>query len=276
MSRFNMLRNFLYFLAALFLFIAFSYLFFPVSRLNALMDSKLAEQGLLLSPGARKTFIPGLVWDKPLLASHNGSIFAPDVVNVHPDWLSLFTGTVAVSTNIVVNKGEIQLRYAMTGATLFETSINNLNLSDIEFFKSALNSDAGGMLWSEGKISRSKAGANGFVKLEIKNLSLRGVKLGAFPLPDVSGLTAQGMLAIAGGKGKLESFTLQGDGIYMRLSGDLPVSATSPLAMKLEIMPKPEFLEKQKLVFMLLAKFAVTPGVYQIPIKGNLLKPEII
>jgi hypothetical protein len=41
-------------------------------------------------------------------------------------------------------------------------------------------------------------------------------------------------------------------------------------------MPKPEFLDKQKLVFMLLAKFAVSPGVYRLPITGTLLKPAIL
>jgi hypothetical protein len=46
--------------------------------------------------------------------------------------------------------------------------------------------------------------------------------------------------------------------------------------MILEIMPKPEFLEKQKLVFMLLARFMTSPGVYTVPIRGTLLKPVIL
>ena len=65
----------------------------------------------------------------------------------------------------------------------------------------------------------------------------------------------------------------------MRLSGDLPSgtnAGVTPLAMSLEIMPKPEFLEKQKLVFLLLTKFMVSPGVYKVPIRGTLLKPEIL
>jgi len=65
----------------------------------------------------------------------------------------------------------------------------------------------------------------------------------------------------------------------MRLSGDLPTGAnagSAPLNLVLEIMPKADFLEKQKLVFMLLAKFMVSPGVYKLPIRGTLLKPEIL
>jgi type II secretion system protein N len=108
---------------------------------------------------------------------------------------------------------------------------------------------------------------------------LSGVKLGAFPLPDASNLRTQGMVRVTNGAVRLESLTLEGEGIYMRLSGDLPSGAnatSTPLNLELEIMPKPEFLEKQKLVFMLLAKFAVSPGVYRLPIRGTLLKPEIL
>ena len=87
------------------------------------------------------------------------------------------------------------------------------------------------------------------------------------------------MVRVVDGKARLESFTLEGDGVYMRLSGDIPSdanAAATPLNMSLEIMPKPEFLEKQKLVFLLLAKFMASPGVYRVPIKGTLLKPEIL
>jgi type II secretion system protein N len=87
------------------------------------------------------------------------------------------------------------------------------------------------------------------------------------------------MIRVSNGIARLESFSLQGDGVYMRLSGDLPSganAATAPLSLVLEIMPKPEFLDKQKLVFMVLAKFMTSPGVYKIPIKGTLLKPEIL
>jgi hypothetical protein len=65
----------------------------------------------------------------------------------------------------------------------------------------------------------------------------------------------------------------------MRLSGEIPSgadAAATPLSMRLEIMPKPDFLEKQKLVFMLLARFMTAPGIYTVPIKGTLLKPVII
>jgi len=103
--------------------------------------------------------------------------------------------------------------------------------------------------------------------------------MGAFALPDADNLNSKGMIRIADGKARLESLTLQGEGVYMRLSGNLPMGVnadSAPLDLLLEIMPKPEFLDKQKLVFLLLAKFMTSPGVYRVPIKGTLLRPEIL
>jgi type II secretion system protein N len=98
------------------------------------------------------------------------------------------------------------------------------------------------------------------------------------PLPDASYSSIRGMFRVAAGKGTLESLTFRGEGIYSRLSGTLPVSgplANAPLDLTLELMPKPDFLERQKFVFLLLAKYQASPGSYRIPVKGVLLKPAI-
>ena len=81
-----------------------------------------------------------------------------------------------------------------------------------------------------------------------------------------------------GGKLNLESFTLEGDGLYVRLKGDLPLAATiaaAPLNLTLELMPTAEFLDRQKYVFLLLVKYQKSPGHYEVPIRGTLGKPAI-
>lgn len=275
----KVLRRSLLVLGSCLLFAYLIYFFFPVNRLHDAIDRELAAQGLQLSPSLRKTVIPGIAWEQPTLSSLQGALLHFDTLSVAPDWKSLLSGTVAVSSSATLGKGEVGILYGVNGKKLFGIHIHDVTLEDIPFFKTVLSAKAGGTLWSEGSVLRQSKGVSGEVRLEIKNLSLIGVKLGAFPLPDVSGLTAQGMIRIAPDKNRLESLTLQSEGIYMRLSGDLPtgkMAVSSPLNLSLEIMPKPEFLEKQKLVFMLLAKFAVSPGVYQIPVKGTLMKPEIL
>ena len=265
--------------AAFFLFVVFVYIFFPTGRINAVIEQALSTQGLTLAPGARKTVLPGLAWNNAVLASNQGALVRFSQLKVRPLLLPLLTGRVVLHSAAKIGSGHLDLNYGITGREALTLQADGIGLGDIPFFQTVLASKAGGYLQSSGSVTRGAKGLNGEFQLEIKQLELSGVKLGGFALPDVSKLTSQGMVRVTAGKARLESFTLQGDGIYMRLSGDLPLAAnaaSAPLNLELEIMPKPEFLESQKLVFLVLAKFMTSPGVYRVPIRGTLLKPEIL
>ena len=265
--------------AGLFLFIVCIYLLIPMDRVNSAINQILATQGLKLSPGAGKTILPGVVWDNLQLSSDQGALISCERLKLQLRLLPLLTGQIALGATAYIGPGQVALEYGVTGKAAIKLQADGIGLADIPFFKTALGAKAGGNLWSEGSVARSPKGLNGDLKLEIRKLEFSGVKLGAFPLPDVTNLSTQGMVRVTNGAVRLESFTLQGEGIYMRLSGDLPSgehAVNTPLNLSLEIMPKPDFLERQKLVFMLLAKFMVSPGVYRVPIKGTLLKPEIL
>lgn len=264
--------------AALVLFLLFVYVFLPVGRVNALIDQVLSAQGLTLAPGAHKTVIPGLIWEKGVLASDRGSLFRFEQLRVRPLLVPLLRGKVVLHSDTTLGAGRLTLDYGVTGNDALTLAADRISLGEMPFFQTTLSAKAGGSLKSSGTLLRSAKGLNGELRVEVAQLELSGVKLGAFALPDVRGLTSQGMVKVTDGRVRLESFTLQGEGIYMRLSGDLPqgAQAAAPINLTLEIMPKPEFLDSQKLVFLLLAKFMVSPGVYRVPIKGTLLKPEIM
>ena len=265
--------------AGLALFLAFLYMFIPSARINAIINQALTARGLSLSPGARKTLLPGLVWNKPQLSSDLGVLVRCDQLKMQLSLLPLVTGLVNLDVTALIGTGHLSLNYGITGRQVLDLHADDISLANIPFFKTVLGATAGGSLWSEGNVRRGPNGLNGHLKLEIKQLEYSGMKLGAFPLPDVANLGSQGMVKITDGKARLESFTLKGEGIYMRLSGDIPTgenAVTAPLNLTLEIMPKADFMEKQKLVFMLLAKFMASPGVYRIPVKGTMLKPEIL
>lgn len=265
--------------AVLVLFLLFSYLLFPASRIDAVIARVLSQQGLTLAPEVHKTLLPGLAWDEPVLSSEQGPLLRCERLQVRALLLPLLAGRAVVSGAATIGSGHLDIRYALNGKAALDLDADGISLADIPFFKSILGAKAAGNLWSRGSLLRGAKGLNGDLKLEIKQLEFSGIKLGAFPLPDAANLKTQGMVRVSDGKARLESFTIEGDGLYMRLSGDVPSgadAASSPLNMTLEIMPKPEFLEKQKLVFMLLAKFMTAPGVYTVPIKGTLLKPTIL
>jgi len=266
-------------IAVLVLFLLFSYLLFPTGRIDAALAQVLSRQGLTLAPAVHKTLLPGLAWDDLLLSSEQGPLLSCRRLQVRVLLLPLLAGRAAVSGGATIGKGHLDVRYALNGRAALDLDADGISLADIPFFKNVLGADAAGTLWSQGKLQRDSKGLSGDLKLEVKQLEYSGVKLGAFPLPDAANLKSQGMIRVTDGKARLESFTLEGDGVYMRLSGDIPSgtnAGVTPLNMSLEIMPKPEFLEKQKLVFMLLAKFMTSPGVYTVPIRGTLLKPQIL
>lgn len=275
----RLLRGAGLFAAGLCLFIAGIYIFIPMGRVNGAINQILAAQGLTLSPGAGKTILPGLVWNDLELSSAQGVLISCKRLKLQLRLLPLLTGRLVLGAAASIGSGQIGLEYGVTGQDALKLHADGIGLADIPFFKTALGAKVGGNLWSEGSVRRGPQGLNGDLKLEVRQLEFSGVKLGAFPLPDVAKLSSQGMVRVTNGTARLESFTLQGDGIYMRLSGDLPSgvnAVNAPLNLSLEIMPKPEFLDRQKLVFLLLAKFMVSPGVYRVPIKGTLLKPQIL
>lgn len=260
-------------------FLLFSYMLFPTARIDAALSQILSRQGLTLSPAVHKTLLPGLAWDDMQLSSADGPLLNCERLQLRALLLPLFAGRAVVSGRMTIGTGRLDIRYALNGKAALDLDTDGINLAGIPFFKSVLGAKAAGVLWSQGKLQRGAKGLSGDLKLEVKQLEFSGVKLGAFPLPDAANLKTQGMVRVSDGKARLESFTLEGDGVYMRLSGDLPLganAAVTPLNMSLVIMPKPDFLEKQKLVFMLLARFMTSPGVYTVPIRGTLLKPEIL
>lgn len=260
------------------LFMLLSYFLFPIGRIDAVITQTLSQQGLTLAPSVHKTVLPGLAWDNLLLSSEQGPLLQSERLQARMLLLPLLVGRAVIAGGATIGSGNLDVRYALNGKNALEINSDGISLSDIPFFSSVLGAKAGGTLWSQGKLLRGENGLYGDMKLEIQQLQFSGVKMGAFALPDVAGLKAQGMVKVTNGKGRLESFTLEGDGIYMRLSGDIPSGPNAgiePLNMIIEIMPKPDFLEKQKLVFMLLAKFMSSPGVYKVPIHGTLLKPVI-
>ena len=257
----------------------FIYLLFPTSIVDTFLAQALLRQGLTLAPAVHKTLLPGLAWDDLLLSSERGPLLSCERLQVRALLLPLFVGRAVVSGGVTIGSGHLDIRYALNGKAALNLNADGISLADVPFFKNILGAKAAGNLWSQGTLKRDVKGLSGDLKLEVKQLELSGVKLGAFPLPDFVNLKAQGMIRVSDGKARLESFTLEGDGIYMRLSGDAPSGANAaltPLNMILEMMPKPEFLEKQKLVFLVLAKFMTSPGVYKLPIRGTLLKPEIM
>ena len=265
--------------ASLMLFIYLSLMLVPSLELQRLAVRIIAPYGLTLtSTSFGKTLPIGIRAKGFTLATQTGAVLKFDRLTVKLRLLPLLIGRVILACDAGVGPGTVEGELEITRKGRIEFSCQKVRLEDIPFFSTVAGAWAKGELRIKGDLHGRGSASKGYLQIEAKQLDLREVRISGTQLPDASYKTMQGMLRIANGRTTLESVTLQGEGLYVRLSGDLPAGgnpAAMPLNLKLELMPKAEFLESQKFIFILLAKYMVTPGHYQLPIRGTLASPVL-
>lgn len=266
-----------YTVAALLLFVTLTIAFTPATAILDALNRGIADQGLTLAAkDFGKAFPLGIRGSGWTLSSPKGQLLTLDKAAIRLKLMPLLSGKFSLAIKASSGSGKIDATVSTAAAGSLQVQIHGMNLEQMPFFTTVTGTRAAGIVSCQADIKGMQGKSSGFIKLDARGVDLTGVKLGEMPLPDASYRSVQGMVHITSGTAAIESFTLQGDGLYVRLKGNILPGGSlpaSPLVMTLELMPKPEFLEKQKFIFLLLAKYLDTPGHYQIPIKGVLGKP---
>ena len=266
--------------AALFCLIVLTILFIPNRELKGVVSRALETQGYTMrAAGFGLAFPIGLRAKELEIDSDRGALLKFGRATAKLRILPLFTGKVVIAFRGTIGKGEVNGEFASLKKGVSSLEIADVRLDEIPFFQSVTGAQVKGELNVKGSFRGKQNDATGELRLAVKDAQLQGVKIGGMPLPDASYKTVQGMLRIGGGKATLDSLNLEGDGLYVRLKGDMPLTTpmgAAPLNLTLELMPKAEFLEKQKFVFLLLLKYQSSPGHYQIPVRGTLGKPALL
>ncbi len=261
------------------LFLLLTLVFIPDRAVEQAVASALAANGFTFKANSFGKALPLGVQGKRLeIGTDAGPILILDEAAVRLRLPPLLTGRISFSIAGRIGGGAIDGSIAVAPQKAVTLAIKDLPLEAVPFFTTVAGTQAKGLARINVTLQGVGAKTKGDVRLQVRGAELNGIKIGETPLPDASYREIQGMLRVAGGKTNLESFTLQGDGLYVRLSGNMPLITpvtASPLNLSLELMPKPEFLERQKFVFLLLVKYLASPGHYQIPIRGTLAKPLI-
>lgn len=264
--------------AAFLLFLIAVILFIPDRELRGVVERGLARAGYTFRAAQFGKALPlGFKVRNAELADDRGVLVKADEASVRLRLLPLLTGKVSFRCRARIGSGDVRADFSPLRGGEAQIAVSHLRLEDIPFFPTA----TGARVKGDARLAASFIGGKkprGEAQLEVKGVDLSGVKIGEMPLPDASYESVRGALKVEGEKAVLQSFTLQGEGLYVRLSGDFPVTSplgAAPLNLALELMPKPDFLEKQKFVFLLLTKYLTTPGHYQIPIHGTLAKPAV-
>ena len=250
--------------------------FIPAEQIQAIVQKALAQQGYTFTAGRfGKAFPLGISASDVTIADSRGPLVKFDRFNLRPAFIPLLTGNLALSANASVGSGTIAALWRSGTSGGISADISGLRLEQVPFFRTAAGATVKGILRGEARLTGGTPRMNGVIKLEVKGAELSELKIGEMPLPAVSDETIQGMLRVRDGRGRVESLTFEGSGLYARLSGEVPLSASAPLDLILELMPKADFLEKQKFVFLLLVRFLDSPGHYRIPVRGTLAKPSL-
>ncbi|HEY5974831.1 MAG TPA: type II secretion system protein GspN [Geobacteraceae bacterium] len=261
----------------LLLFLALTILFIPAGTVQSVIQQLLAREGYSLQTASFGKALPLGIQAKGLvLSSDRGRLLTADELTVRLRLLPLLRGRLTAGVTVRTGGGVIAAELSSGGESTVR--FGDISLETVPFFTTVAGAQLKGLLRGSGRLQGSGAKAKGNLQLEVVGADLRGIKIGETPLPDAGYRTVQGAMRIGGGKADLESLTLQGDSLFVRLKGDFPLTepiGAAPLNLTLELMPKPEFLEQQKFIFLLLVKYLVSPGHYQIPIRGVLAKPSL-
>jgi len=263
--------------AATILFTVLTILFIPNRVIFDALNRALAPQGLTLSAGNfGKAFPLGIRGRDWTISSPRGKLLTLEHASIGLRLAPLLAAKIVFALEAGAGSGRIEATASPASGGSFTLDVKDLSLEQVPFFSTVAGARAAGIVDCQARISGARGKETGSIKLAARGVDLKGVRIGETPLPDATYQTVQGMFTVSGGKATIESFTLQGSGLFVRLKGDILPGASvpaSPLNLTLELMPNPDFLEKQKLIFLLMTKYLDTPGHYQIPIRGALGKP---
>lgn len=263
---------------ALVLLMVLTVILVPVAEVKGVVTRALAREGYVVETEEfRKSFPLGFGVKNAEIRDERGLLLKLDSATFRLKFLPLFIGKIVLDADARIRDGEVSASYQPRTSQISLRS-ERLRLQDLPLLQVASGANLQGELFLDGSFRGKGTALNGALRMEIKQAELSGIKVSEMPLPDASYETIRGMFRVSSGTGNLESLTFQGDGIYIRLKGTLAMAKSvgaAPLNLTIELMPKPEFLEKQKLVFLLLAKYQKSPGSYQIPVTGTLLNPVI-
>jgi type II secretion system protein N len=264
---------------AIILFLYLTLIFVPNDALRGALVRAAGNAGYTLDcTGFGKAFPLGLKARTLEISSERGALVKLQQVRVGLKILPLLAGRARLHYSGKIGAGELAGDITPGKAPGWTVQSKSIRLEDIPFFSSVAGARVKGELRLSGGMQSPKGYPEGDLQLEVRGAELAGVKLGDMPLPDASYQEVRGALRMDKGHAILKSFTLNGDGIYVRLKGDTLLTSplgNSPLNLTLEMMPKPAFLERQKFVFLLLLKYQSSPGAFSVPIHGSLAHPAL-
>lgn len=280
MNRFlPLIGGFAALLAGLLLLIMLAFWFISDRSLEQAIRARLEQQGLTLQARNLRTTIPfALAADQLTIGDLNGAWLTVEQLRLRLQLLPLLTGRVSLSVSGRSGSGSMFGSFSIYPLKKRSGTIRiaGLELAGIPLLTSKLGGQLRGTARLDLDFTTQQNGLlTGTSKLQITALELKAASIAGMSLPDLTVKEARGLVTTSGPRITVNSLAMQGDGIYLRLTGSTSITPSAPLNLSLQLMPTAEFLERQKSIFLLMMLYQTAPGSYTLPISGTLASPQL-
>ncbi len=206
------------------------------------------KKGLFLTLNIEKIEIKKK--DETLLLNFNN-------IAIKPDFISLLKLSPILFFTGQTHSGIIEGFYGIK-ENILNLQGKDIKLSEIPSLK-LLNIEGDGNLFLKSQVINDQ----GEIILSVKDAKLKtSIMPGGYILPLNWFNDIKGLLAISKEITEVRSFTLEGEGIYARIKGNIMGGI---IDLRMEVMPDASF--KNPSLLMLIEPFKASPGYYVIPIK---------
>ena len=280
MNRFlRLIGGFAAALAGLLLVMMLAVWFISDRALEQALRERLETQGLTLQARNLRTTIPfALAADQLTLGDGNGAWLTVEQLRLRLQLLPLLTGRIRLSLSGRSGSGSVHGSFSVYPLKKRSGTIRiaGLELGSIPLLTSKLGGQLRGTARLDLDFATQQNGLlAGTAKLQITALGLKGASVAGMSLPDLTVQEARGLVTTSGPRITVDSLAMQGDGIYLRLTGSTSITPNAPLNLSLQLMPTAEFLERQKSIFLLMMLYQTAPGSYTLPISGTIASPQL-
>lgn len=252
--------------------------FIPDHVIEQSMQQLLIRHGITLHATRIGTAFPlRIIGEGVSLAADTTPVLSATRLQLRLRLLPLLTGKVSCSLQVEIGQrgnvtGDLTI-WPKRNGTL---QVTDLDLGDLPVLSSTLGSGIHGATKLDIIFTAPDRGAvAGDARLTIHNLVLHGVKLSGMPLPNASFPEVRGLLKLKGQTVVIDNLALQGNGIYLRLTGAVPLTPHDNLRLALELLPTAELLRSQQSIFFLLTPYQTSPGSFKLPIGGTPVQPQL-
>lgn len=251
----------------------------PDTTIEQAVSQQLASHGIAMQAQtcttgfpfriiARNVTLSDAVGHKPLLVI--------DQLSTRLRLLPLVLGKATCTATGQIGPGQLSATVTIYPALKGELHLSGLPLNALPVLTSTLTGTVKGTALLEMQFNQQQGITVGEARLRIADLQLAQARLAALALPDLTIPETRGLLKLQGDTITVSSLALQGDGIYLRLTGTLPLNPSAPLSLALELLPTTELLERNRSLFLLMTPYQTAPGAFRLPIGGSLSNPQLL